>query len=51
MMANLPENGGSVYLDEDTADLVSYPSPTEDVAAIYYVNEDESDVYKVTVCP
>ena len=50
-MMNLPENGGSVYLGVDTADLASYPSPTEDMAAIYYVNSDKSDVYKVTVCP
>jgi hypothetical protein len=50
-MMNLPENGGSVYLGVDTADLASYPYPTQDMATIYYVNADESDVYMVTVCP
>ena len=50
-MMDLPENDGSVYLGVDTAELASYPSPTQDMAAIYYVNSDDSDVYKVTVCP
>jgi len=50
-MVNLPENGGLVNLGVDTADLASYPAPARDMAVVYYLNADDSDVYKVTVCP
>lgn|GEM_PF-3924602 len=49
-LINAPLSDGGPGIWEDHQSLSTYPYPTSDVAAVYYMNFDDES-YSVTVCP